>query len=323
MKAFVINARGEAALREIPHPVPADGEALIKVRMAGICRTDQELMKGYMDFKGVPGHEFVGRVVEVNAKDYQGGLIGKRVVGEINCGCGVCSFCHSEMERHCPDRTVLGISSRNGAFAEYLTLPLKNLHAVHDHVIDDEAVFVEPIAAALEILEQVHIEPDKKVLVVGDGKLGMLIARILQIHGCDVFCAGKSEAKLGILKKWGIAILLNDKPFPGKYDIVVEASGSPDGFQIAVEALKPKGTLVLKSTYAGSLTLDATPLVINEIRVQGSRCGPFAPALRFIEQGLIATEDMIDEWYPFDEIEVALQHAAQPDAMKVLVNFKR
>ncbi len=309
--------------KDIPTPEIPTGEALIRVRMAGICRTDQELVKGYMSFSGVPGHEFVGEVVEVDsaAGSQAKELIGKRVVGEINCGCGTCDYCHSGLERHCPQRTVLGIKGRDGAFAEYLTLPVNNLHVVPDTVDDQTAVFTEPLAAALEILEQVRIKPDDGVLVIGDGKLGLLIARILQLHGCRLLCLGSHPHKIELLKSWGIEAANYRDYQPVPCDLAVEASGSTQGFAIAVSALKARGTLIFKSTYAETLTFDVAPLVVNEITVIGSRCGPFAPALRLLSQNLIPTNQLISRIYPFDEAIAAFQYAAQGDALKVLLQF--
>ncbi len=329
MKALWIERKpggGETAdltLTDIPDPEPKPGEALIKVRSAGICRTDLELLRGYMDFTGIPGHEFVGEVIEVADTDESTDtLVGRRVVGEINCGCGNCSWCRCGLSRHCPERTVLGISNRPGSFAEYLTLPVGNLHAVPDSISDRTAVFTEPLAAAMEIMEQVKIEPDRSVLVIGDGKLGLLICRVLQIHGCSVTCLGSHKSKLKLAAGWGVKTVPRDDFLPEmQYDTVIEASGSSSGFTAALTSLKPRGTLILKSTYAGSLDLDASPLVINEITVVGSRCGPFPPALRLLEQGLIPTEDLISGEYPFSEAGIAFRKASEPEALKILINF--
>jgi threonine dehydrogenase-like Zn-dependent dehydrogenase len=225
------------------------------------------------------------------------------------------------MERHCPNRTVLGISGRNGAFAEYLTLPIANLHPVPDCVNDRSAVFTELIAAALEIHEQAKIKPDQSVLVIGDGKLGILICRILQICGCEVTSVGSVQSKLQILARWGIKTFHRNESHSVLYDMVVEASGSASGFAMAAAAVKPRGTLILKSTYAGHLELDASPFVINEITVIGSRCGPFPPALRLLEKGLIYTEDLITQVYPISDAMAAFQHAAERESLKILINF--
>jgi threonine dehydrogenase-like Zn-dependent dehydrogenase len=315
--------QGEIRLGQVGMPKPEPGEALIKVRLAGICRTDLELVKGYMAFTGIPGHEFVGEVVDLPASDRceRLDLMGKRVVGEINCGCGSCDLCHAGLQRHCLRRTVLGIQDRNGALAEYLTLPVENLHLVPDSVEDRATVFTEPLAAALEILEQVHLQPGTRALVIGDGKLGLLTARVLQIHGCDLLVLGSHDNKLAILRRGGIAAIHYRDYQPDARDLVVEVSGTPSGFATAVSALKPRGTLVLKSTYHGVLMVEAAQLVINEITVVGSRCGPFAPALQLLEQKLIDTDSLVTAVYPAREMESAFARAARPESLKVLVEF--
>jgi 2-desacetyl-2-hydroxyethyl bacteriochlorophyllide A dehydrogenase len=325
MKAVYIDKSGGIDLRNKCNPKPASGEALIKVRMAGICRTDLELAKGYMDFQGIPGHEFVGEVVEVNSDngDDANQWIGKRVVGEINCGCRNCTWCQSGLERHCPQRTVLGISGRNGALAEYLTLPISNLRLVPDELDDESAVFTEPVAAALEIFEQLHIKPTDLVLVVGDGKLGILVARVLQIHGCRPVVVGHSHYKLAILRNWGIEAIETKDLAPTQFDVVIEASGSSSGFSLATAVLKPRGTLILKSTYAGMLSLDMSPLVINEISLVGSRCGPFDPALACLKQGLIQVDDIVSAVFPFDKCLEAFEYATRPNKLKVLIDFNQ
>jgi threonine dehydrogenase-like Zn-dependent dehydrogenase len=322
MKALFCDAGGIRPL-EAETPAPRRGEALIKVRVAGICRTDLELAKGYMNFVGIPGHEFVGEVAALSAEDagQAQGWIGRRVVGEINCGCGHCEFCRAGLERHCPERTVLGISGRDGALAEFLTLPLGNLHFVPDNLPDQSAVFVEPLAAALEIFEQVRIGPDSRVLVIGDGKLGLLICRVLQIHGCDLLCIGKHDNKMALLQNWGIKAVPPQDYWPDRRDYVIEASGSPSGFGLAVQALKPRGTLILKSTYHGAMNLDTAPLVIQEITIVGSRCGPFAPALNLLTQKLIPTDDLITAVYPARDLLNAFEYASRSEAIKVLIQF--
>jgi threonine dehydrogenase-like Zn-dependent dehydrogenase len=324
MKAIFIEKSGEISFLNLPEPKPIKGEALIKMNLAGICRTDLELTKGYMQFEGIPGHEFVGEVVSINSgKSRQDKvLIGKRVVGEINCGCGKCSRCVSGLERHCPKRSTLGISDRPGALAEYLTLPISNLHIVPENVDDQEAVFTEPLAAALEIFEQTIIRPQDRVIIIGDGKLGLLLARVFQIHGCDVHVVGHSERKLSIATSWGLAAsLASTLTADPAYDVVVESSGSPEGFRLALNALKPRGKLVLKSTYAGNASIDLSSLVIDEITVVGSRCGLFAPALRFLRNKLIRTDDLISAVFPFDKTLDAIEYAKQPHVLKVLLDF--
>lgn len=302
-------------LKEIEKPIPSVNEALVRVNMAGICNTDIELTRGYMNFKGVPGHEFVGVVEECHQKEW----LGKRVCGEINFGCGHCDFCNFGLERHCSNRTVLGILNQNGAFAEYVIIPVQNLRAVPETVTDKSAVFVEPLAAAFEILEQVKIEPNAEVAVIGDGKLGLLICQVLMLTGCDLTLIGKHDSKLGLAKTWGVRAVQRDDLHTRQFDIVVEATGSDSGFGTAVQLLRPRGTLVLKSTYAGELHLDAAPLVINEISVVGSRCGQFAPAIRALKRNLIQVGSLIDKTFPFSEALSAFEYARQAKTLKVLL----
>ncbi len=281
------------------------GEAVVRVLFAGICNTDIQLTRGYYPFTGIPGHEFVGH------------WNGKRVVGEINAVCGNCEACRSGRSTHCERRTVLGIKNRNGSFAEYLTLPIENLHEVSDAIATEEAVFVEPVAAALEIQQQVRITPDDRVLVVGDGKLGQLVAQTLALTGCRLTVLGRHRQKLALLQDRGIETV--ETPPTRKFDVVVECSGSPDGFFVARSALRPRGTLVMKSTYAGELTLNASSLVVDEITMIGSRCGPFAPALRLLAERSIDVRPLITETYPLDDALAAFEHAQRPGTLKVLV----
>ncbi len=317
MKALVFDKT--LTLKRIPKPMPRSGEALVKVRMAGICKTDTEITKGYMGFRGVLGHEFVGTV----AQSPDPAQVGLRVCGEINAGCGDCSWCREGMERHCPHRSVLGILNRDGAFAEYLSLPVANLVPVPESLPDDKAVFTEPVAAALEILEQVKIQPADRVLVIGDGKLGLLVCMALRLTGCDLHLVGKHPEKMAIFARMGgTAVLLENLPADGRpYDVVVEASGNRTGWELAMNCLKPRGTLVLKSTYHGSFDFNPAPLVINEINVIGSRCGQFAPALRLMGLGLIDPTPLISETVPFDRIEEIFQHPAGRGDLKILVTM--
>ncbi len=255
---------------DIPLPAIAADEALVKVLRAGICNTDLELLRGYYPYQGVLGHEFVG-IVEQGPDD----LINQRVVGEINATCGHCRYCQTGQATHCENRTVLGIVNRNGAFAEYLALPVKNLYPVPDSVSTDAATFTEPIAAALEIQEQVTITPQTKVLVVGDGKLGQLVAQTLALTGCDLLAIGRHGEKLANLTAQNIATGFAEVVTDRAFDIAVECTGNPDGFAIARRALRPRGILVLKSTYANQLSLDISSIVVDEITLIGSRCGPF------------------------------------------------
>lgn len=316
MKALVFDK--ELALKDIPAPTPRAGEAIVKVRVAGICKTDSEITKGYMGFSGVLGHEFVGTVVSSPDPD-QPGL---RITGEINAGCGTCSWCREGMERHCPNRTTLGILGRDGCLAEYVSLPVANLVPVPEAVSDEKAAFTEPLAAALEILEQVKIQPDHRVLVIGDGKLGLLVCMVLRLTGCDLRLVGKHPDKMAIFERLGgktrlLDNLSDDEP---PYDVVVEASGSPSGWALALKLLKPRGTLVLKSTYHGGFDFNPAPLVINEINVVGSRCGRFAPALRLMEAGLVDPTPLISEVVPFDRIEDVFRRTGHGD-LKVLVQI--
>jgi threonine dehydrogenase-like Zn-dependent dehydrogenase len=317
MKAFVVD--GEAALKEIPRPEPPLGEALVKVTAAGICKTDVEIVKGYMDFVGVPGHEFVG-VVESSPVAEQ---IGTRVVGEINVGCGECGLCRRGLERHCPHRSVLGILGRDGAMAEYLTLPPANLVPVPGDMPDDIAVFTEPLSAALEILEQVHIRPVDRVLVIGDGKLGLLVGAVLLLTGCDLLMVGKHPDKLAIFERWGgrTTRLTDFESGTDTFDIVVEASGGPAGWDLAVRRLRPRGTLILKSTYAGGFDFNPAALVINEITVVGSRCGLFEPALRVVERGLVDPSALIARVFPFDRAEEAFAYSQDKGVLKVILKM--
>ncbi|MDP8228485.1 MAG: alcohol dehydrogenase catalytic domain-containing protein [Candidatus Electryoneaceae bacterium] len=308
---------GHLGLQDGPIPSPSKGEALIKISSAGICATDLEIVKGYMGFEGTLGHEFIGIV---QGCDDLPELEGKRVVGEINAGCGYCDWCRRGLSRHCPDRNVLGILGRDGAFAEYLTLPAENLHIVPDNVPDRSAVFTEPLAAAYEILEQVHLIPGTAVLVIGDGRLAQLVVRVLSRVGCYVEAVGRLENKLKRMKGFINRAYLNTPPPGRKYPIVVEASGSPDGWINAVESVEPRGTIVLKSTYAKGFDFNPAPLVINEITLIGSRCGRFAPTLAALSDGLDPTV-LIDAEFPLDHWEEAFTMARKPETLKVLFNI--
>jgi len=288
--------------------------ALVKVHLAGICSTDLQIFKGYMGFRGVPGHEFVGAVSEGPAE-----LIGRRVVGEINFGCGRCDFCRRDLARHCPNRRVMGIVDADGAFAECVAIPAANLHPVPDKVADEEAVFTEPLAAAFEILEQLQLNPGDEVLVLGDGKLGNLCAQVLRLTGANVTALGKHADKLKLIKHVGVrTILLNDWQ-PRQFDVVVEATGSPSGLELALGAVRPRGTLLLKSTVAGHHQLSLAPLVINEITVIGSRCGPFAPALAALAERVVSVTPLIEKIYPLADGPAAVAHAARPGSRKILL----
>jgi alcohol dehydrogenase len=287
--------------------------------MAGICNTDLEIVRGYMGFSGILGHEFVGDVVEAEDRVW----IGKRVVGEINCPCRVCQTCREGLTNHCPHRTVLGIHKRNGAFAEVLTLPESNLHVVPDSVEDEEAVWVEPLAAAFEILEQVPVRPSNRVAVLGEGKLGSLVAQVLALSGCDLIVLGLEEEKLSRIRALGVRALHAREAEQRSMDIVVDATGSPDGFAAALKMLKPRGTLVLKSTVADRTALHLSSLVVDEMTVVGSRCGPFGPALRALEKGKIRVRGLVEEIIPFDRAMEALERAGRPGSLKILLDMNR
>src|SRR6266540_5977633 len=254
-------------------------EALIKIRKAGICSTDLELVKGYYPYTGILGHEFVGEVVEAQDASW----IGQRVVGEINVVCNQCEQCLNGRPTHCENRTVLGIVNRDGTFAEFTTLPIANLHRVPDSVPDEMAVFTEPLAAALEIQDQIQIKPSDRVLLVGAGRLGQLIAQTLALTGCDLHVVARHSYQQKLLSARGIQFITGEQIQPRKWDIVVEATGSPSGFSLARRAIRPRGTMVLKSTYKGDMSVNFSSIVVDEINLIGSRCGPFGPALRLLE----------------------------------------
>ncbi len=316
----------------LPPPAPKSGEALIRVTMAGICNTDIEITRGYLAFQGVPGHEFVGVVEEINSAPAQKShkhLLGKRVVGEINAACHRpdCFYCSRDMPTHCPNRTTLGIGGRDGAFADYLTLPLENLHIVPDELSDEEAVFVEPLAANFEILEQAHIKPTDVVIVLGDGKLGQLAAQVLALAGCDVRMVGKHPEKLTLPEQRGITTYLLDNvehvlaDVGRRVDIVVECTGSAHGLELALRLVRPRGTVILKSTVADKSTLDLAPIVIDEIRVLGSRCGPFQPALRALTRRTLDVIPLISARYSLDNALDAFEYAIKPGVLKVLLKM--
>lgn len=305
-----------------PVPIPAPGEARLRVRTAGVCSTDLEMVKGYYPFTGVPGHEFVAVVDQVNPStpgDQE--WLGTRVVGEINASCWECEACRAGRPTHCERRTVLGISRRDGIFAEYAILPLVNLHLVPDGLSDEMAVFTEPLAAALEIQEQVQIKPDDRVLVIGSGRLGQLIAQTLALTGCSLKVLARRPRQMELLRARGIDVISAPEIAPGRFDIVVEATGSPQGFDLARKAVRTRGTIVLKSTYAGDLTVNMSGVVVDEITLLGSRCGPFAPALRLLDQGRVDVLPLIEARYPLEQGLQAFEHAAAPGVLKVLIEI--
>jgi threonine dehydrogenase-like Zn-dependent dehydrogenase len=302
---------------ELDAPAEMPGEAIVRVRAAGICGTDLELARGYMDFDGVPGHEFVGIVERAEEPEW----IGARVVGEINAACGTCETCRDGLGRHCPRRSVLGIVGRDGAFAELLRLPLVNLRRVPDSVPDRDAVFTEPLAAAFEILDQVTPPPGSRTLVLGDGRLGQLCAEVLALAGAAPLVSGHHPHKLARLERRGFAVTRAPDPAERRFDLVVEATGSPSGLREALALVRPRGTVVLKSTYHGECPVSLAGLVIDEVRLIGSRCGRFEPALAQLERDASVVEDMISAEYPLHEARQAFDHAARADALKVLLSF--
>lgn len=309
-----------AEVLETPQPSLRPGHALLRLRVAGICNTDIELLHGYYGFSGIPGHEFVADVVAAADSHW----VGRRVVGEINLACGKCSFCKKDLGRHCANRDVLGIVRHPGAFAEYLTLPLENLLAVPKSIPDAHAVFTEPLAAALEILEQVKFPKKARVAVLGDGKLGLLIAQALQLSGLRVELFGRNENKLSIVQPLGVKTHLISRKSPelpsSEFGYAVDATGSAEGFAAALCLLRPRGTLVMKSTVHQKLNIDTAPLIVNEITMVGSRCGRFAPALKMLKRGELILDAMLHAAYPLNEAVAALSHAQQPGVLKVLLS---
>lgn len=301
---------------DAPDPVPPPGEALIHTRLAGVCNTDLEIVRGYMRFKGVPGHEFVGLVERA---DDAPELVGQRVVGEINVYCGECPTCRRGDPSHCPQRTTLGIARRDGTMADYFSLPINLLYPVPASIPDEWAVFTEPLAAACEITQQVAIRPSDRVVVLGDGKLGLLVAQVLALTGCDLLAVGRHPEKLTILERRGIRTRLAGEKIPPGADVVVEATGSDGGFAAARALVRPRGTLVLKSTFHGDVSLDLSMVVVDEVTIVGSRCGPFPAALRLLEGRLIDVESLIHETFSLDAGTAAFERAAAPGVLKVLL----
>lgn len=331
MQALVLEDGVLNFITERPKPVPGREDALIRVLMAGICSTDLELVKGYAGgFRGLLGHEFVG-VVEAVGDEQDSGWLGQRVVGTINLGCRRCAVCLAEGPEHCPNRTVLGIIAKDGVFADYVTLPVANLLSVPDELLDEEAVFTEPLAAALRIREQVRVRPSQKAAVVGPGRLGLLIAQVLALGGTDVTVLGRRREALELPEQLGLRTDLVEAQSDNAYDLVVEATGNDAGFAHSLRILRPRGTLVLKSTFAGEARLNLTKLVVGEVRVVGSRCGPFAPALRLLQNSArlrvtgadvgsgVRVLPLIDGEYALPDGLRAFEHAARPGVRKILL----
>jgi len=308
---------GAVTLREVPRPVIPEGFALLRLITGGICNTDLELQRGYYGFAGTPGHEFVAEVVEADTP----GLVGKRVVGEINICCARCDWCSKGMGRHCRERSVLGIVKHPGAFEEFFTLPERNLHVLPDGIRTECAVFTEPLAAACEILDQASIPCGSTVAVLGDGKLGLLIALVLNAHGYRVHQFGRHAEKLRIAGAAGVHVQVAAGNLPSaECQWVVDATGSPEGLRAAVEMTRPRGTVILKSTVHGMVGLDFASVIVNEITLIGSRCGRFEAALPLLEHQLIHVEDMIADRFRLSEAPKAFERAAQRGSLKVLLD---
>jgi threonine dehydrogenase-like Zn-dependent dehydrogenase len=323
-------------LANVDRPV-INGEALVRVTLSGICNTDLEIARGYAGFEGTLGHEFVGVVESLRADGAlarplgraqsteplltPGLMPGDRVVGEINAGCGACDLCQSGDSRHCANRTVLGIVGRDGAHAEFLKLPLVNLLPVPPEISDERAVFAEPLAAACGILERVSIDKRTRVAVIGDGKLGLLCAQVIGTTGADVTLVGKHDSKLAIAKRRAIETktISEVNNLSRHFDVVVEASGSPSGFALALDLLRPRGVLVLKSTFHGSTEMNAARIVVDEISVVGSRCGRFAPALELLKSNAVDVESLISDEFSLAAGVRAMARAAEPGVLKVLL----
>jgi|SRR6185312_5221262 len=308
---------GLLELRDIPQPERPQGFAAIRLLLGGICNTDLELQRGYYGFSGTPGHEFVGEVVAADTQSF----VGKRVVGEINLNCGNCAWCARGLGRHCPTRTVLGIVQHPGAFQEFLTLPERNLHVVPDSISDEAAVFVEPLAAACEILDQVPLVAGDEVAVLGDGKLGLLVAQVLHAHGCRVRQFGKHKSKLAISEAQGIATQpVNQTPPPAAaFRYVVDATGSPAGLKTAVHMTEPRGIVILKSTMHGEVPVDTAPVIVNEITLVGSRCGRFEPAIELLRTGAVDVKPLISERVRLADASAGFALARTSGVLKVLL----
>ena len=315
--------QGKIDVENKPMPRVPKGSARIQLLTGGICATDLELQRGYYGFSGAPGHEFVGEVVAVNGSDEdKAAWMNRRVVGDINLACGKCDWCKRGLGRHCPTRTVLGIVRHPGAFQQYFTLPLENLHRVPQTLSTDRAVFTEPTAAACEILEQVKIPKGTPVAVLGDGKLGLLITQVLATHGAKVHLYGRHKHKMKLVEPAGATWELSkdkDKMPVAEWPLVVDSTGSSQGLETAVAMCQPRGTVVMKSTVARKVTIDTAPIIVNEITMVGSRCGLFPPAIRLLNSGMVQTDGMIDSEFPLADAPAAFERAATKGVLKVLL----
>jgi threonine dehydrogenase-like Zn-dependent dehydrogenase len=317
MKACVFD--GKLKLTDVPDPQPAKDEVLIRVLYSSICNTDLEIIKGYMGFNGILGHEFVGEVVTKTSA-----LYGKRVVGGINCSCGHCYLCLTGRETHCTNRSVLGIYNHPGVFAEYITLPERNLNEVPPTLAMESAVFTEPLAAALEIFEQVHVKPSQSVYIFGAGKLGLLIAMVFRLNGCNYKIFSRSELKVDNASAMGLnAGLVQSLAESDKAEVCIDCTGNPAGISLALSHLYPGGKLVLKTTVAEPEKIDLNQVVINEFTIIGSRCGPFVPAVNLLSQELIVPTPLISKVFPFDEIADGFSYAARAETIKVLIDHRK
>ena len=315
MQAVVIRDKQVAFLADHPDPVPAAGECLVRVRLAGICATDLHIVDGYMGFAGVLGHEMVG-AVESGPAEWRG----KRVVCEINCVCRKCDMCQAGLANHCRNRTVMGILGRDGCFADLVAVPVRNLHLVPDAVPDDEAVFVEPLAAAYQIVAQCPLDAKARVTVVGSGRLGLLVAQVIATFGCKLTVVGRNAMTLEMSEKRGVqGIHVNDLVPRNDHDLVVECTGSPEGLDIAAALVRPRGTIVLKSTYPGPGGGNLAPIVVNEVTVLGSRCGPFPEAINALARKAVDVRFMISRTYPLREAATAFEASHAPHTVKILL----
>ncbi len=315
MRALVVREGRVQFVHDEPEPAVPD-EALIRPLLGGICNTDLELVRGYYGYQGILGHEFVGEVLAGPAD-----LIGRRVVGEINVACGTCDLCRAGIPSQCRNRTVLGIANHGGAFADRLSLPVCNLHVVPDGVSDRAAVFTEPLAAALQVTELVHLRPSDRILVIGAGKLGMLVAQVIRLTGADLAVVVRHDRQRELLRGWGIPALRGETVPKGEADVVVDCTGREQGFSDAMGLLRPRGVLVLKSTYHGLPQVDLTQAAVREVTVVGSRCGPFEPALRLLAMGLVDVESLIEREFPFERGVEAFEMASESGRLKVLLEF--
>jgi threonine dehydrogenase-like Zn-dependent dehydrogenase len=314
MRAIVLDDEGVRLQAERPDPVPAPGDVLVRVLRAGICATDLELVRGYKGFRGVLGHEFVGIPLS-------GTLAGRRVVGEINCSCHACATCAAGHPGHCPGRTVIGILGRDGAFADLLAIPERNLHPVPESLDTEAAVFAEPVAAAFEIPAQLKLRRDDRIVVLGDGRLGNLCAQVLAGISDRVVVVGRHPEKLAVLDRLGIATCRFDsRPTDRSADVVVDCTGSESGLPAALELVRPRGTVVLKTTLAGAQTLALAPIVVDEVTIVGSRCGPFEPALEALAAGVVDVGPLVSDHFDLSDGLRAIERAAQPGVLKVLLD---